>query len=251
MTKLPKGYIACKWCGYGVRIDANNGQCPQCKLHSGADEVKPPPKKRAAKAGGRARKTVPRKTPLDETLTGNVVAGIDPGARYTALVIRDGDVVLHSSTFVREKTQKPADWVRTVIPQILDVLQEFPNIPVGVEGVNAPTGFNRGKKAPLNPRDIINAGMVFGGLLVEFPEAIVIPPGGNGTQHMSHYPACLLGRRPKTLPGSGNGAGTRSHEQSAYDVAGKAAKEFYPTPAAKKAAPKKRATRKRTAKKRA
>lgn len=58
-------------------------------------------------------------------------------------------------------------------------------------------------------------------LLCAAHSAVIIPPGGNGSR--ATYPHVIVGRRPKDLPGDSTGAGTRAHEQSAFDVAGKAA----------------------------
>lgn len=98
---------------------------------------------------------------------------------------------------------------------------------VAVEGVSAPKGFKDGKQASINPRYIVFTAVVFGGVANQFA-AHVVPPGGNGSQNITHYPPPLVGRRPADLPGSTNGAGTRDHEQSAWDVAGKAAAEVWP-----------------------
>ena len=71
-------------------------------------------------------------------------------------------------------------------------------------------------------------GVVLGAVVGTWPDAAIVDPGGNGSQHISHYPPELAGRRPPGLPGSDNKAGTREHTRSAYDVAGKAAKTLYP-----------------------
>jgi len=122
------------------------------------------------------------------------------------------------------------DWALAVIADIKTILTNCPDhIPIGIEGVTEPKGFNRGQRAPINPAGIIKAGIVLGAMVATWPNAPIIPPGGNGSQHYSHYPAALIGRRPKDLPGVSNGAGTRDHEQSAYDIAGKTARIVYPT----------------------
>jgi hypothetical protein len=120
------------------------------------------------------------------------------------------------------------DWALAVVKEVKSILGKFPKtIPVAIEGISDPKGFHRGQKAAINPKDIIRAGVVLGALVATWPQAIIIPPGNNGSQHYSHYPADLIGRRPAELPGSTNGAGTRDHEQSAYDVAGKGARVHY------------------------
>jgi hypothetical protein len=146
------------------------------------------------------------------------------------VVIRDGDVVLLASTLVRDPDTDPVTWGRQVVREIQAILAVREDMPVAIEGVSDPKGFKNGQRASLNPAWIMRAAVVLGAVSNAWPDAVIVPPGGNGSQHTSHYPACLKGRRPADLPGDGNGAGTRAHEQSAYDVAGKAASILWPTP---------------------
>lgn len=236
LDKLPPGYFPCVWCGSGNRYDAEGKaptQCFKCGLN-------PMPGEDPTKGGKvntetvmkarRNRKDAPHTGKLGTEAVGKPVLGIDPGARYTGVVIRDGDVVIHSSTLVRpQDLTSGTEWALSVVKQVLEIYKEFEGIPVGIEGISDPKGFQYGKQSAINPKDIIRAGIVLGALVVVFPGAHIVPPGGNGSKHYSHYPADLIGRRPKELPGDSQSAGTRGHEQSAYDVAGKAAKIFYPT----------------------
>lgn len=145
--------------------------------------------------------------------------GIDPGAKYTGVCVRDGAKVLMSSTFVKPDETPTVFWAVQLVDIIKkEVIAEHPETHVGIEGISAPKGFAGGKKAPINPKYIINAGIVLGALAYGFPDAVIIKSGRNGSQDW--YPEELEGRRPKTLPGTGVGAGTRNHERSAYDVAG-------------------------------
>lgn len=169
---------------------------------------------------------------LDTQGIGRPIIGIDPGARYTGVVVRDGDAVLHASTLVRpDSVESGTDWALLVVAQIQKILKDFPvTIDVGVEGISDPKGFQGGKKAAINPKDIIRAGIVLGAVVATWPHAVIVKPGNNGSKHYSHYPASLIGRRPAGLEGDSQGAGTRGHEQSAYDVAGKASDLLYPPP---------------------
>lgn len=184
----------------------------------------------AARKSARNRRGSPKQGRLNSKPTGKPVIGIDPGARYTGVVVRDGDAVLHSSTLVRPVEMTSTDWAVMVVVEIQRILRDFPaTIPVGIEGISDPKGFHQGKRAAINPKDIIRAGIVLGALVATWPKAVIVKPGGNGSQHYTHYPEALIGRRPESLPGSTNGAGTRDHEQSAFDVAGKAAQVIYAT----------------------
>lgn len=230
MEKLPEGYIACTWCGAGNRKPKGTEHtvCFRCGLDPmpGEDPTKDGKvDPTTARKSARNRRSTPRKDRLDPTPKGTPVIGIDPGARYTGVVVRDGDAVLHSSTIVRPKEMNGTDWAVMVVAEVQKILRDFPRtIPVAIEGISDPKGFHHGKRAAINPKDIIRAGIVLGALVATWPTAEIVPAGGNGSQHYTHYPASLIGRRPPDLPGSTNGAGTRDHEQSAYDVAGKAAR---------------------------
>ena len=227
-TKKPVVPV-CVWCGKEQPTPIPE-QCPQCGLTPipGEDPTKDgkvDPEK--AKTVSRNRKNAPKIGTLKTEPEGKPVIGVDPGSRYTGVVVRDGDVPLYSATLVRPDEMSATEWAVHVTKELHQVCAMFPNAPMGVEGVSDPKGFQNGKRSPINPRDLVRAGVVLGAVVGVWTEAHIIPPGGNGSQHYSHYPSELIGRRPKTLPGASNGAGTRDHEQSAYDVAGKAAKHFY------------------------
>jgi hypothetical protein len=238
MAALPPNYFRCQWCGGGVRFTAERtwpDRCPHCNMHPHPGKVdetvggKVDPAKAATSL--RNRKQAARLVPLSSTPAGQPVLGVDPGARYTGVVLRDGDVVLYSTTLVRVKEETdPVAWARHVVAEIKAVLVTAcpPETGMGVEGVSAPKGFKDGKRQPIDPAPILFAGVVLGAVAAEWPDAVVIQPGGNGSQHVTNYPPELVGRRPKDLPGADGGAGTRDHEQSAYDVAGKAARVLHP-----------------------
>lgn len=147
------------------------------------------------------------------------VIGIDPGPRYTGVSVRDGEKLLLSSTYVRPDDIEPVTWAITVTKRIKEeVVALYPDAPIGIEGVAPPQAYNNGKKNLINPKYLIHLSFVVGALCNAFPQAVVVRPGKNGKSEW--YPDALAGRRPKDLPGSTVGAGTRNHERSAFDVAG-------------------------------
>lgn len=229
----------CVWCGK-EQPEPVPLQCSQCGLtpspESNPKDHTPPAETEtgavpaAKKTVARNRRGAPKIGELGTKPLGKPVIGVDPGARYTGVVVRDGDVPLYAATLVRSDDTTATDWAIHVTQEIRKVCDMYPNAPMGVEGVSDPKGFQFGKRSPINPRDLVRAGIVLGAVVGVWTDAHIIPPGGNGSQHQSHYPPQLIGRRPKTLPGASNGAGTRDHEQSAYDVAGKAAKHFHKNP---------------------
>lgn len=215
----------CHWCG--AEVTDTSAPCQSCGLHPvKRDQKKETP---AEKKQAKERRAIPRTAPWDFTPQGKPVIGIDPGARYTGVVVRDGDVVLYATTVVMPpEVESPLDYARTVIAFVRkEVISRYPDAPIGVEGLSDPKGYVAGKRAPINPKYVMKMAAVAGGVVVAFPNAIEIKPGGNGSQHISNYPKILIGTRAKDLPGAEGVKGPRSHEQSAYDVAGKAAKIFY------------------------
>lgn len=152
-------------------------------------------------------------------MSSEIFVGIDPGPKYTGVVVRQGDEVLYASTFVRPKEMLPITWAVTVTNRVLiDVIANYPDAKVGIEGVTVPNAYNGGKLAMINPKSTIHLGIVVGAFAMALPNAVIVRPGKNGSQEI--YPECLSGRRPKELAGTNAGAGTRNHEKSAYDVAG-------------------------------
>ena len=145
--------------------------------------------------------------------------GIDPGATYVGVVVRDGDKILLSSTYVKPKDMFPMAWASYSAHVVIDeVVNQYPDAKVGIESVTVPNAYNRGKLSLNSPKWVIYLGIVVGAFAALIPDAVAVRPGKNGSQ--ANYPPELCGRRPKDLPGSAKGAGTRNHEKSAYDVAG-------------------------------
>jgi hypothetical protein len=238
LEKLPQGYFGCTWCGAGNRyLDAAFTLTPEVCFSCG---LNPMPGEDPTKGGkvnpvqaaksSRNKRGSSKEGKLSYDPIGKPIIGIDPGARYTGVVVRDGDAVLHSSTLVRPQDMSSGtEWALSVVAQIQEIMKDFPiTMPIAVEGISDPKGFHQGKRAAINPKDIIRAGIVLGAVVAIFPKAIVVPPGNNGSMHYSNYPASIIGKRPADLPGSSQKAGTRGHEQSAYDVAGKASRIIYP-----------------------
>lgn len=236
---------ACQWCQREVTTDTTGrvpSRCPGCGMTirlsvtttqaSGPTQDGKTPRRRPG-AAAKSRASAPRRRALATEPVGQPVLGIDPGARYTGIVLRDGDTVLHATTLVRPDNLQEGspEWLLTVVERVRAILATCPpGTRVGIEGIAAPKGFARGKQAAINPAPLVHAAAIYGAVLATIPDAVVVPPGGNGSQHLTHYPSVLQGRRPADLSGDSTGAGTRDHEQSAYDVAGKAAKVHYPRP---------------------
>jgi hypothetical protein len=151
-----------------------------------------------------------------------LILGIDPGAKFCGVSVRQGDKVLLSSTYARPEVIPQVMWAKLIPKKIEEeVFAHFPeqNLLVGIEDVTSPSAFMGGKMQLLNPKNTIKLAIVVGTLAQRFPQAVMIRPSKNGSQEQSTYPEELVGRRPNTLLGSNN-ARTRDHERSAYDIAG-------------------------------
>lgn len=152
-------------------------------------------------------------------MNSETVIGIDPGATYTGVSVRKGNEILLSSTYVKPQETPQIVWAIELCSKIKnEIVDKHPEAAIGIEGISDPKGFSGGKKAPINPKHIIRAAMVLGALAATFPHSVIVKAGRNGNQDW--YPEELKGRRPATLAGESNGAGTRNHERSAFDVAG-------------------------------
>lgn len=151
------------------------------------------------------------------------ILGIDPGERNTAALVREGDMILYSGTFVRKDEVPPFLWGRQCVKYIRDeVLALYPDIEaIGLEGIQAPRGYSGGKLSPINPKPLIFMAIAAGTLadnLSQTHKLVIVPAKKNGSGPEDSYPDVLNGRRPKDLPG--RSSGTRKHEKSAYDIAG-------------------------------
>ncbi len=155
------------------------------------------------------------------------VLGVDPGARHTAMVVVDGEKnVVYAATLERE-ADEPVHMFAVRCGMEADMLTtKYFCGEVKVEGVVSPKGFAKGKKSFVNPKFVLDLGVVFGGVvgvLTGFHRPLtVVKPGKNGSHGLDSYPVELRGRRPVRLAGVTLG-GSRRHERSAFDVAVRAA----------------------------
>lgn len=226
----PSQETVCEWCGGSIPSSAPALiVCPLCSMPLAKLEAKAPvtpvKTKTSKKSSG---SSVPTKIePVIITPGTIVAAGVDPGARYTGIsVIDNNQNVLLSTTLVRPLDVDINTWARLVVDEVDKIISPFPYVVLGVEGTSDPKGFKGGRRAAINPKDIIKTGIIVGGLILTYRDAVIIKPGGNGSAPIEFYPDVLLNRRPAELPGSNNGAGTRNHERSAYDVARKALEHY-------------------------
>lgn len=226
----PSQDTVCPWCGDSIPSSATAlAVCPHCSMpltsHQAPTTVTPVKTKTPRKT---VSTSVPSKVEPAVIIPGSIIAaGVDPGARYTGIsVIDNNGNILLSTTLVRPLEIDINTWARLVVDEVDTIISAFPYVVLGVEGTSDPKGFKGGKRAAINPKDIIKTGIIVGGLILTYRDAVIIKPGGNGSAPIEFYPDVLINRRPAELPGSNNGAGTRNHERSAYDVARKAMEHY-------------------------
>lgn len=146
------------------------------------------------------------------------VLGVDPGGSYTALVLREGDKVIHATCLFRDNWLLDG-YLERVLAELTDITGESHVDLVAVEGVHPPTPH----MGTISVAGLIGCAAVLGAVVAwcwtdqmhQMP-CHVVPPGKHGGAPSHAYPPALVGRRPTRFPG----VGPRKHEQSAYDVAG-------------------------------
>lgn len=155
-----------------------------------------------------------------------VVIGIDPGGRWTGLVVRQGSRLVDFD--VLESTHAPRElptmayvydviaWVANRSAEVLAAL----GVPaqIAAEGMKVPEfrrGAPTGERNRVRPEAVMGLVMVYTGVRVAFPDSVEVAPGGHGEGPLSAYPAELVGRERK-------GTGILRHARSAWDVAGAA-----------------------------
>lgn len=153
-----------------------------------------------------------------------VAIGIDPGGTNTGIILRDDDELLDAVLLTRPDGQDDAKWVGRVVEDVWHAIRltwdaaagaRLPLVAplVSVEAVNPPTG----RMGMISLDGLLRTAAVYGAVLAEFPEAIVVSPGGHGSAPLAAYPQAL--RRAGEISGRG---GKYRHCRSAWDIAGAA-----------------------------
>jgi len=147
------------------------------------------------------------------------ILGVDPGSRYTGIVVRRGDELLACLTLTRRGIDNlpTAIYLREVVYAVLRFWETHQADLIGIEAVQAPSAF-QGKSGEAhfsNLDGILGTAMVVGAVEGFFPHAVEVAPARMGKAPMNAYPAEL---RPAT--GQGKGKDNKRHMRSAWDVAG-------------------------------
>ncbi|MGH3574118.1 MAG: hypothetical protein ACRDUW_20235 [Pseudonocardiaceae bacterium] len=173
------------------------------------------------------------------------VIGIDPGARWTAAVLRVGDHPVHGWTLGPVNRlgeldvaalDNPDDWAAfgRYAGRVLDALgqlvteaeQHHGAVRVAIEAMNVPVGWRsvgHGRYNRLPLADWLTPTRTVAAVIGAYPDARLVLPDKLGRRPADAYPHELRGPRPADWgPGEAR-RGERDHERAAYDVAGLAA----------------------------
>jgi hypothetical protein len=137
------------------------------------------------------------------------VLGVDPGGRSTGIVAREGQDVLGHTVVTRGPTETWRTYTVRVMNAIQGLLVANPDLWLAVEGLVRPTG----QMGMMDPATLYRTARILGAIEWQWPEVVVVRPGGHGAAPLQAYPPELVGPREK------KGGGVLRHARSAYDIA--------------------------------
>ena len=149
--------------------------------------------------------------------------GIDPGARDTGIVLRFGPLcprhtVIHNPAWTGEPSTVGAAYVAEVLAAVDEfIAASTVPVKVAVEGVSKPCPH----LGITDPSAILGAAIVLGAVVGRWADAVVVPPGGNGSNLLRLYPAELVtpGERARGVNRPAGDSNLIRHCRSAWDVA--------------------------------
>jgi len=174
------------------------------------------------------------------------VIGIDPGARWTAAVLRTGDYASYGWTYGpvnrlgeldAAALSDPDDWAAfsRYAGRVLDALGQLVTeaeqhhggaVRVAIEALHVPVGWKsvgHGRYNRLPLVDWLTPCRMVAAVLGAYPDARLVQPDQLGRRPAEDYPRELRGPRPANWGPCEARRGERDHERAAYDVAGLAA----------------------------
>lgn len=163
-----------------------------------------------------------------------VTLGVDPGSKQTGIVVRRGADLLDHVTISRQADERaratvglPASYLGSLRAAVAGLIDTHPVAVIAIEGVVRPNPHvNAGRTRASNiidPTPIIATAVVLGYLWALHPDAVIVPPGRNGSQPLLAYPRALVSKEETRLGMHRVGGGKLRHARSAWDVAGSGA----------------------------
>jgi hypothetical protein len=145
-----------------------------------------------------------------------VVLQFDPGPRETGIIVRAGEELLAADVVIRKtKGQIPdGPFLREVVAAGRAMAEPHGDYIVGVEGVRYWHQDDPDRRVQRrNLQAVISTGMMYGAIVVRWPQAIWVEPGkGYGQKHALFYPEQI---RPPT--GSTSGSDRKRHCRACWD----------------------------------
>lgn len=145
------------------------------------------------------------------------IVGVDPGGRWTGIVLRTRDDCIDRTVVERGNAETLAPYLGRVIDEVARlhlriVGYDAAGSHIAVEDLNDPTP----QMGTTSVRGLIGTAQVLGAIVMHWPAVTLVPPGAHGSKPLAAYPRELVGDREKS------GAGVLRHARSAWDVAGAA-----------------------------
>jgi hypothetical protein len=157
--------------------------------------------------------------------------GIDPGFSRTGLVLRNGRECIAWKTFVREDDETeigpgPIYWAAIDLAVLQLCAQasanRFAAPRIAIEGVRKPRSHIHGRRQDAAPEYLMGVAMTYAAVHTQNPDAVIVPPGGNGSGMLSSYPDELISARERAhklgINRQAGDSALESHARSAWDV---------------------------------
>ena len=155
--------------------------------------------------------------------------GVDPGARWTGVVVRQADTLLWHRVVDRTKTGD-ATYLEDVEQALVTAAAHGDDLMWAIEDAVAPCGFRDGKKQFARPVDILALGQTLGWVrhvvvtLTTPSRIVLVRPGGHGRSLLRAYPEVLVTAAEKRggMNRPAQSSAALSHARSAWDICGAA-----------------------------
>ena len=142
-----------------------------------------------------------------------VIVGVDPGGQDTGVVLDIDGHLVRAAVVERRRAEGQGAYLHAVLRCIEEYAAVRPEAVVAVEDLVHPHSHVNGKPRVINVDGLTSTAIVLGAILGRWPDALLVPPGDNGSAPLQTYPSELVGKRERS------GAGVLRHCRSAWDVA--------------------------------
>lgn len=160
--------------------------------------------------------------------------GVDPGATRSGIVLREGNTLHAWVVIVREDLETELGPGPLYIQRLHRAINHIATVSrekdlgtpyIAIEGARPPNSHHNGKVSFIDVVHPMALAYTLGAVHALWPDAVIVPPGGNGSGILATYPPAIVSA-PERRMGLNRQAPSRSvvsHARSAWDVAGQAA----------------------------